>query len=195
MKVKLLILSFAVFICGCFGSPTKIAMVSEEDLKDVGTIELCAAYGDKLFGLEKVKTELKARLDLLRRGPADVIVLSDKEIVVLYKDKPGDKPGLPDKGKIFEAPKRNSKDLADLVEIKRNEESPPDIWEWELIEKGEIKNGMTQCGLLASWGMPTHIVRRSRRVDEWIYDRSSWYGSVWYGSVHVKKGRIKKWKR
>ncbi len=188
MKIKFLSLLLAISVSGCFGSPAKIAMISEEGLKDVGTIELCAAYGDKLFGLEKVKKELMHRLALSRRGPADVIVLNAGEIVVLYEDKPGEKGGLPDKGKISDAPKRNSTDLADLVQIKRTEESPPDTWEWELIEKGEIKKGMTQCGLLASWGRPTRIVKSKGRVNEWIYQ-----GYFSYGSVHIRKGKVKRW--
>lgn len=216
MKSKLLILSFAAFICGCFGSPVRMAMISEDDLKEVSTLELCSSYGH--FRLDKVKKELIARLISFQHGLEDrtaVHQYKSGKIVVLHQDKSGIKAKLPDKGEISskseikpddfktvlpakgeisskrETSSSEVEKLMRLMKVKLAEQSPPDGWEWELIEKGEIKKGMTQCGLLASWGMPMRIIERSRRVDEWIYDRP--YSD--YSFVQIRKGKIKKWKK
>jgi hypothetical protein len=156
MKRKFLFLLLAISIAGCFGSPAKIAMISDDDLKYVATMELCTAYGDKLFRTDRVKNELIARLDLYRTALGD--------ITVVFPDKSGKK----------------------LVINK--EKPPPAPWEWELIEKGEIKKGMSQCGLLASKGMPTNIVKSRSGVNEWFYE-----GFFSYLSVKIIKGKIKSW--
>ena len=168
-------------------------MVSEEDLKGVGTIELCAAYGDKLFGLEKVKKELIARLLSYQHGLGDItLVQKDKSgnIIVLHPENSGKKTVLPDKGEISDELEKARKSLRKWMKKRRPKNLPPDGWEWELIEKGEIKNGMTQCGLLASWGKPTYLGRKVGRVQEWIYDKF-----LKHGTVYVKKGKIKKWEQ
>ena len=83
-----------------------------------------------------------------------------------------------------------AKEPKKMDEKKATKKFTPDGWEWELIEKGEIKNGMTQCGLLASWGKPTYLGRKVGRVQEWIYDKF-----LKHGTVYVKKGKIKKWEQ
>ena len=198
MKSKLLILLFVLSISGCFGSPARIAMISEDDLKEVSTLELCSSYGH--FRLDKVKKELIARLLSFQHGLEDrtaVHQYKSGKIVVMHQEQSGIKAKLPDKGEISSKSQKISGEseevgkLRRLMKVKLAEQSPPDGWEWELIEKGQVKKGMTQCGLLASWGMPTRIVERSRRVDEWIYERQ--YSS--YSFVQIRKGKIKKWKR
>jgi len=191
MKSKFLCLLFVLSLAGCFGSPTKIALVSDDDLKYVGTIELCAAYGDKLFGMERVKKELMARNRLHQQMPGSLITVhkhqSGNPVVVLQQES-GVEMNLPEKGTLSDKTDTNGGVNNRSLKKKIAEHLPPDSWEWELIEKGEIKEGMTQCGLLASWGKPVQIVKSSRSVDEWIYQ-----GFVKYGSVHIRKGKIKKW--
>ena len=197
MKIRFLSLLIVFSIVGCFGSPAKMAMISEDDLKEVKTLELCAAYGEKLFGLEKVKKELIARLISYQHGLEDRTVVVQRkpgEVIAMHQKKSGIKAKLPDKGEISSKPQERSgesgeiRKLKRLMKVKLAEQSPPDGWEWELIEKGEIKKGMSQCGLLASKGMPAQIVKGSRK-DEWIYQ-----GYFSYLSVYVRKGKIKSWK-
>jgi len=78
-------------------------------------------------------------------------------------------------------------DSGKTIAIKQ-EQSPPEPWEWDLIEKGEIKKGMSQCGLLASKGMPTNIIKSRGGVNEWFYE-----GFFSYLSVKIIKGKIKSW--
>ena len=156
MKTKFLSLLLFISIFGCFGSPVKMAMVSDDDLKYVATMELCTAYGDKLFRTDRIKNELIARLALHRKLPENT--------TAVFRDESG------------------------KIAVISHKQPPPEPWEWDLIAKGEIKKGMTQCGLLASWGRPAQIVKKSRRVDEWIYHR--FFGQ---GLVYVREGKIKSW--
>lgn len=59
------------------------------------------------------------------------------------------------------------------LELVRREALTPD--EWKMVEQHQIRNGMSECGLLASWGGPGVYVTRNRSmlssetVTQWTF--------------------------
>jgi len=172
MKINFIGLLMIVLFLGCAGSPAKLAMMSEDDLKKEKTHTLCNAYGNKVWRTEKVKNELIARAASHKQEFKDI-----------FK--------LPDQGKITNDPEEtqnNSTDRTQLLIKWGTKESPPENWEWDLIENEKIRVGMSKCGLLASWGKPGRINRSSHGPAQWVYGGS---GNRSY--VYVRGGKIKSW--
>lgn len=62
-------------------------------------------------------------------------------------------------------------------------------WEWPLIEQNKIKRGMSECGLIASWG---GLPKINKSVGSWgvrkqyVYKRAGNY-------VYVRNGVVTSW--
>ena len=62
--------------------------------------------------------------------------------------------------------------------------------DWGPVERSAIRNGMTRCAVLASWGHPNRINRASYG-DQFVYCGDS--NCIRNQYVYVRRGRVEGW--
>jgi len=63
--------------------------------------------------------------------------------------------------------------------------------EWALAERQMIQRGMSECALLASWGIPNKV---NRSVGVWgVYKQYVYRGYRLSSYAYVENGRVSGW--
>lgn len=128
-----LTLLIAGILSGCAGSPARIAMMSQEELKSVDSHDLCFAYD--MNHSEEIKAELKRR------------------------------DAIPEK-------------------------------EWALIDQNKINIGMSELGLVCSWGGVGLYGSVNKSVGSWGVHKQWVYRACRSCSanyVYTENGKVKSW--
>ena len=122
-------------LASCAGSPVRIAMMSQEELKSVDSHDLCFAYD--MNHSEKIKAELKRRA------------------------------AIPEH-------------------------------EWPLIDQNKIKLGMSELGLVCSWGGVGLYGAVNQSVGSWGVHKQWVYRachSCRANYVYTENGKVKSWQK
>lgn len=167
---KLIVFLLAVMLSGCAGSPIRINTMTAEELKTQETHNICAAY--KFARKTEIRNELQRRRQLFDE--------SEKKYFA----------SVTTKGTKAERERL----LSNRLKALRNE--PPKSDEWDLIHAKQIKIGMTQCSLLASWGQPDRINSSASRYgssNQWIYNVGFRFIRASY--VYVSGGKVSAWQK
>lgn len=182
MKLSKVIFFIAcVFILGCAGSPARVLMMDEEDIKTVDSYNICKSYiyFQTYGGNDKVEAEMERR-KIFTCGSFTQIREFDRISEV--------KDPLVCNAYNYNI-RANMTNLNEMIveEINKRKLLSPE--EWELVKNKKIKIGMSLCGLLASWGKAYPInssVSASGNRTQHVYRQNDAY-------VYTQNGYITSW--